>query len=161
MRQPLGDAADLEFGDAQHLGHFGKGAAGLEGREAAHNGRPRRAVFLEDQINDIVFAVVREIHVDVRQLVERHAVFVEEAAEVEIEADGADAADAEAIAGERIGGAAARDPFDAAPAAFLQDVPHDEEVFLVADVGDDGQFLLKLRSGGGRGLSGNGAGALP
>ena len=89
---------------------------------------------------------MREIHVDVGQLVERHAVLVEETAEVEIEADGADAADAQAIAGERIGGAAARDPFDAAPAAFLQEVPHDQEIFLVADLGDDGQFLLELRS---------------
>ena len=79
-------------------------------------------------------------------LLQRHAVLVQEAAEVEIEADGANAADVQAIAGERIGRAAARDPFDAAAAAFLQDVPHDQEIFLVADLGDDGQFLLELRS---------------
>ena len=144
MREALGDAADLALGDAQHLGHFGKGAAGLEGGEAADDGGVRGAIFFEDQINDVVFAVVGEVHVNVGQFVQRHALFVEEAAEVEIETDGADAADAQAIAGERIGGAAAGDPFDAAPATFLEDVPDDEEVFLVADFSDDGELLLQL-----------------
>ena len=50
-----------------------------------------------------------------------------------------------AVADERIGGAAARDPGDAAALALLQDVPDDEEVFLVADFGDDAQLFAKLR----------------
>ena len=143
--QPLGDAPDLRLRDAQDLGDLGKRAAGPESGEAAHHGDALAPEALEDEVHDVVFAVVGEIHVDVGQLVERHAVFVQEAAEVEVEADGADAADLQAVAGERIGGAAARDPVDAAAAAFLQDVPHDQEVFLVADVGDDGQLLLDLR----------------
>src|SRR5439155_7997437 len=103
-----------------------------------------RSVLFEDQIDDVIFAVVRKIDVDVRELVECHALLVEEAAEVEIEADGADAADFQAIAGERVGRAAARDPFDAAPAALLENVPHDQKIFFVADFGNDGQLLLEL-----------------
>src|ERR1051325_6962474 len=144
MRQPLGDATHLVFGDAQHFRHLGKGAARLKGRETADYRGVLGAVFLEDQINDVVFGVVGEIHVNVGQLIERHAVLIEEPSEVEVEADGADVADFEAIAGERIGGAAARDPFDATPATFLEEVPDDEEIFFVTNFGDNGQLLFDL-----------------
>src|SRR5437667_8377595 len=88
---------------------------------------------------------MREIDIDIGQFIERHAVFVEKAAEVKIETNGAHAANLQTITGQRIGGAAAGDPFDAAPAAFLEEVPHDQKIFLVANLGDDGQLLLELR----------------
>ena len=107
------------------------------------------AVFGENQINHVVFAVVRKINVNVRQLVQRHAFLIQKAAEVEAKADGANVGNAEAIANQRVRRAAAGDPFDAVRAAILQDVPHDEKVFLVADGADDAQFLFNLRAHGG------------
>ena len=123
MRQPFRQTADLEFGHAQHLGHFGKGAAGLERRKTADHRDVIRSVFFKNQIHDIIFAVMGEIDIDVRQFVERHPVFVEEAAEIEVEANGANAADFQAITSQRIGRAAAGNPFDAAPPAFAAGYP--------------------------------------
>ena len=40
------------------------------------------AVFLEDELHHVALEVVREINVDVRQLVQRHALLVEETAEI-------------------------------------------------------------------------------
>ena len=48
MRKPLGEAADLVFGDAQDFGHFGKSTAGLEGRKAADDRGTSRTVFFEN-----------------------------------------------------------------------------------------------------------------
>ena len=146
MGEALGEPADLEFGNAEDFGNFGKGAAGLEGGEPADHGGLFRAISFEDKIDDVVFAVVGEIDIDVGQFVERHALSIKEAAEVEVEADRADVTDFEAITGKRIGGAAAGDPVDAPAAAFLEDVPHDEEIFFVTDLSDDGQLLFQLRS---------------
>jgi hypothetical protein len=50
---------------------------------------------------------------------------------------GANAANAEAIADERVGGAATGDPFDAELPAFLQHVPDGQEIFLVAHLCDE------------------------
>src|SRR5262249_37027080 len=75
---------------------------------------------------------------------ERHAVLVEEAAEIEIETDRTYAANLEAIASKRIRRTAACDPFDAATPALLKNIPHDEEIFFVADINDDSQFLFEL-----------------
>ena len=135
----FGEFPHFAFRHAQHLGHFRKRAPGLERREAAHHGAMLAAVFLEDEFHHVVFAVVREINVDVRQFVQRHALLVQKAPEVEVEADRAHAADAEAIADQPVRRAAARDPFDAAPPAVLEEVPGDEKIFLVTDVADDAQ----------------------
>ncbi len=141
----FGEPAHFAFGHAEHFGHVRKRAAGLKGREAADHGAMLPAVFGEDEVHHVVFAVVREINVNVRQFVERHAFLIQKAAEVEAEADGADVGNAQAIANQRVRRAAACDPFDAMRAAVLQDVPHDQEVFFVADGADDAQFLFDLR----------------
>src|SRR5438105_1099327 len=138
MREPFGDATHLKFGNTEHFGHFSKCTAGLKRGEAADNGGVLRAKFFEDQIHHVILAVVRKIHVYIRQFAEGHSILIEKTAEIQIEADGANVADAEAIASQRIGRAAASDPFDAASAAFLENIPYDQEIFLVADVGDDG-----------------------
>src|SRR6267154_6622274 len=88
---------------------------------------------------------MRKIDINIGQFIEGHAVFIEEAAKVEVETDRTHTANLKTIAGERIGGTATRDPFDTATPALLQNVPHDEEIFLVADIDDDRQFLFKLR----------------
>ena len=100
------------------------------------------AIFLEDQLHHVVFEVVRKINVNVRQLVQRHPLLVEKATEIKVEANRANAADAQAIANQAVRRAASRDPFDAAPPAFLQKIPGDEKIFLVTDFADDAQFLL-------------------
>src|SRR5213078_955583 len=99
-------------------------------------------ILREDELHHVVFEVVREINVDVRQFVQRHAFLVEEAPEIQAEANRANTADAEAIANQAVRRAAARDPLDAAPSAILEEIPGDEEVVLVAHVGDDAQLLL-------------------
>ena len=134
----------VALGHAQHLRHLGEGGARLKGGEAAHD----RAAFIpmpgEDELHHVILAVVREINVDVREFVQRHALRVEESFEVEVESNRAHARNAQAVANHRIGGAAARDPFDALRAACLQNLPRHEEVGFVADGGDDVQLLLDL-----------------
>jgi hypothetical protein len=65
--------------------------------------------------------------------VQCHALLVEESSEIQIETDGAYAADAEAVADEAVRRAASRNPFNAAPPTLLKEVPSDEEVFLVTN----------------------------
>ena len=142
----LGETADLKFGHAQHLGHFRHGAAGLKGRETANHRRMFQPVPRKNQVHHVVLPVVGEVDVDVRQLVQLHPLGVQKAPEIEIEPDRADAADAKTVADQRVSGAPPGDPLDAPPPAFLEQVPHAEEVFLVADRGDDGQFLLHLQA---------------
>src|SRR5258708_2169661 len=102
-------------------------------------------IFLEDEFHHVVFEVVREINVNVRQFVQRHPVLVQKAPEIEVKTNRTDAADAEAIADETVRSASTRDPFDAAPPALLQEIPGDEEVFLVAHFVDDAEFLRDLQ----------------
>ena len=102
-------------------------------------------IFLKDQIHDVVFHVVRKINVDVRQLVQRHALLVQETPKIKIEANGANATDAQAITDQTVCRAAARDPVNVAAAAFLQEIPRDEEILLITDIVDDAQFLHGLR----------------
>lgn len=142
----IGEFADIALRNAEDFGDFRKGAAGLEGGEAADDGAVSGAIFFEEEIDDVIFEVVSEIDIDIRQFVEGHAFLVEEAFEIEIETDGADAADSEAVADEAIGRAAAGDPIDAAAAAFLEEIPGDEKVILVTDFADDGEFLHDLRA---------------
>ncbi len=144
MGQPLGEPAHLVFRNPQHLGHLGKRAAGLKRGKAADHRGMGRTVLLKNQIDHIIFAVVREIDIDVRQFVERHAVPVKKAAKIQIETNGADVADFQAVTGERIRRAAAGDPLDPAPAALLQNIPHDQEIFFVAHLHNHRQFLFDL-----------------
>ena len=144
-REVLRELPHLPLRHTQHLGHLGKRAPRLERREPTDHRAVLRAILGKDQVHHVVLPVVRKIHVDVRQLVERHAVLVEEPPEVEVKADGAHVGDAQAVADQRVRRAAPRDPLDAVPPARLQDVPDDQEVFLVAHVGDDAQLLLGLR----------------
>jgi hypothetical protein len=64
-----------------------------------------------------------KVDVDVGQLVQRHALRVEEAFEIEIEADRTHATDPKAIADQAVRRAAAGDPINVLPAALLQENP--------------------------------------
>src|SRR5207247_2801963 len=80
-----------------------------------------------------------------RHFVQRHALLVQEPSKIEAEANRANAADAEAVANQAVRRAAARDPLDAALPAILEEIPGDEEIVLVAHIGDDAQLFLDLR----------------
>ena len=143
-RQVFGEPPGLVVGEAEDLGDFGEGGAGVERVEPAHRRDMSRRVLAEKHFDDFVFPVVREVHVDVRQLVQRHAVAVEKPLEIQLEPDRADIADPEAIADERVRRAAARDPLDPRAAAVLEQVPDGEEIFRVADLRDDRELGLEL-----------------
>src|SRR5689334_13350146 len=144
MREVFREPADLEFRNAQHLRHVAHRAPGLIRGKTAHNGGPFGTILLENQINDVVLPVMGEINVNIRQLVERHAVLVQKAAKIKLEADRANTADAEAVADQRVGGAAAGDPLDARAAAFLQNLPYHQKIFFVTNLGNDAEFLFNL-----------------
>ncbi len=133
------------LGDAQHLGDVRHRAARLERREPAHHRRVPRPVLGEDQPHHVVLAVVGKIHIDVRQLVQQHPVPVQKPAEIQVEPHRAHPANPQAIAHQRIGGAAARDPADPLAAARLEQIPHHQEIFLVPHLVDHRQLLLELR----------------
>jgi len=99
---------------------------------------------VEEKFNHLIPAVVGEVDIDIREFVHGHPVAVEEAAEVEVESDGADAGNAEAVADEGVGGGAAGDPVDPFPAAILQKLPDEEKVVGVADLADDPKLFGKL-----------------
>ena len=143
-RKVLGELPDFPFSHTQNLGYLGKGAPCLERREPTDNRTVPSPILAENEIHHVVFAVVGKINVDVRELVQRHPVLVEEAVEVEVEADGADVADPKAVAHQRIGRAATGDPFDALSAALLKNVPDDEKVVLITNVRDDAQLFIDL-----------------
>jgi hypothetical protein len=134
----VGELAHFTFCDTEHLGDFGKRTPRLGRGEAADHRRVRGAMLFEDEGHAFVLPVVREVEVNVRQLVQRHALLVQEAPKVEVEADGAHVRDVEAVANERIRRAPTGNPLDAAPPTLLQEVPDHEEVCFVADLGDDG-----------------------
>ena len=60
---------DLVFGNPQHLGHVGDSAPGLVGGKTPDHRGMFRSVFLKDEIDHVIFAIVRKVEVDVRQLV--------------------------------------------------------------------------------------------
>src|SRR5581483_5575218 len=101
-------------------------------------------VFLEDQLHHVILEVVGKIYVNVRQFVQRHALLVQESAEIQVEADGAYSADFKTVTDEAVRRAASRNPFDAAPPTLLKEVPGDEEIFLVTNLVDDAKFLRHL-----------------
>src|SRR5437867_3571754 len=119
----VGEFPHFAFRNAKDFGDFREGASGLEGGEAAHNRAMLSSILLEDEFHHVVFEVVGEINVNIREFVQRHALLVQKAPEIEVETNRANAADAEAIADETVRRAAARDPFNAAPPALLQEIP--------------------------------------
>src|ERR1700722_15866643 len=140
-RKMFSELPNFTFRDTEHLGNFGKCAPGLKSRKAADHRAMFAPVFLEDQLHHVILEVVGKIYVNVRQFVQCHAFLVEESAEIQVEADGADPADFKTVADEAVRRAASRNPFDAAPATLLEEVPGDEEIFLVTNFVDDAKFL--------------------
>src|SRR6185437_10365012 len=141
----IGELPDFTLGYSEHLGDIRKSAARLKRGESTHHSAMLSTIFRKDDVHHVVFAVMRKIHVNVRQFVQRHPFLIEKAAEVEAEANRAHIGDAETIADERVRRAAACDPLDAVVSAVLKDVPNNEEVFFISNRTDDAQFLFDLR----------------
>ncbi len=97
-RQVAGESADLNLGDAQHLGDIGNGGAGMESIESANHGDMALLTALKDQVDHVILAVMGKVDIDIRQFIERHPVFVEESAEIKFKPDRANTADAQAVA---------------------------------------------------------------
>ena len=150
LRKLLRHPSDLEFGNTQHLGDVSESRAPLIRVEPADHRRMVRTVAIKNQINHLVAPVVREIDVDIRQLLQLHPLRIEEAPEIQLEAHRTHRTDPEAVANQGICRASPRNPLDPALAATLQQFPHYEEVFLVTHLGDDAQFLFDLPPHAGR-----------
>ncbi len=72
--QVLGQPAGLVVREPEDLGDFGERRARVERVESADRRNMAAGILLEQHVDDVVFPVVREIHVDIRQLVQRHPV---------------------------------------------------------------------------------------
>jgi hypothetical protein len=54
-------------------------------------------IFFEDEVHHVVFSIMSEIDVDIRELVQHHAVAVEEPPEIQFEPDRANIGNAQAV----------------------------------------------------------------
>jgi ABC-type Na+ transport system ATPase subunit NatA len=97
------------------------GSARIAGIDVFENPKAAKAKlgYLPEDTTDFIFAVVCEINVNVGKFVEGHPLLVEEATKIQIETNGTHAADAQAVADERISRAATRNPVDVSLLAFL------------------------------------------
>ena len=155
LAQPLGgDAAAVEpvlalRDRVDPLQVDAEGAAGVAQRRARpvaddHGGERGAvpAVLAVDVLDDLLAALVLEVDVDVGRLV---ALDADEAAEQQRGALRVDLGDAEAVADDRVGGAAAALAEDLLLARPADDVGDGEEVGLVLQRGDDLELALDLR----------------
>src|ERR1700722_5122542 len=101
--------------------------------------------FLKMRSTTSSLPVMGEIDVDIRKLVQHHAVAVEEPPEIQFEPDRANVGNAQAVTDQTVRRAAASDPLDPFRFAIFENFPRQEEIFLVTDLSDDAQFLFNLR----------------
>ncbi len=138
-----GEALDLRLVQAERAADVAQRAA----RAVADHGGGERgalaAVLAVDVLDDLLAAVVLEVHVDVGRLVAfaRDEALDQHDAELRI-----DLGDAERPAHHRIRRRAAALAQDAGLAGEADDVVHGEEVGLVAELGDQRELVLDLRA---------------
>jgi hypothetical protein len=82
-RHVFSESAYFVLANTKDFGDISEGRAGLEGIETTDDGSVFGAVTVKQQAHDIVFAVMREVDVDVWQLLQRHAVAIEEALKIQ------------------------------------------------------------------------------
>jgi len=99
----LGDAVGVFEADIKGPGHVADGALGLHGPEGHDLGHMVGPVFFGDVFDDLVAAVVAEIHVDIRQ---GGALHIQEALEKEGVPDRIEIGDLERVRHQRPGGRA-------------------------------------------------------
>ena len=144
-RHPLREAPDLILRNPQHLRHIPYRSPCPERRKSTHHRTMPRAIFFEQQINHVILPVMREIHIDIRQLLQRHPVLIQEPLEIQLKPDRTHPADPQTITNQRIRRTAPRDPIDPHLPAILQQIPHDQKIVLIPHLLNDRQLLLCLR----------------
>src|ERR1700722_11639080 len=100
--------------------------------------------FLKMRSTTSSLPVMGEIDVDIRKLVQHHAVAVEEPPEIQFKPDRANIGDAQAVTDKTIRRTAANDPLDPFRFAIFENSPRQEEIFLITNLRDDAQFLFNL-----------------
>ncbi len=142
MADEAGEAAERFFVEAERLADLARGGLAAIGDDVGGHGRAEFAVALVDVLDGLLALVAGgQIEVDVGPFV---AVFVEEALEEQVHADGVDGGDFERVADDGVGGAAAALDEDVVALAELDDVPHDEEVAGEAELFDERELVLGL-----------------
>ena len=132
-------AVDLVRGHPEGLADVAHGAAGPIADDGGGQGRPLATVFLVDVLDDLLAALVLEVHVDVRRLA---ALPGDEALEEHLHACRVDLGDPQAVADRRVGGRAPPLAEDATRAGEGDDVVDREEIGLIAQFRDQGQLVL-------------------
>ena len=120
--------------------HVPDGAARAVGDEGGGERRPVAAVAFVDVLDDFLAPLVLEVHVDVRRLV---AFRRDETLEQEVHARRVHLRDAQAVAHGRVGRGAPPLAEDAERARVPDDVVNGQEVVLVGELPDQGEFFLE------------------
>ena len=120
-----GHAVDIAVGHAQRPPHVPDGRPGAQRAEGDYLGDVVLAVFLGDIGDDLVAAVVLEVHVDIRHFL---ALDVEEALEDQPVLDGVDGGDAQAVQDDAGGGAAPDAEEDILLLGERDDIPDDQDI---------------------------------
>ena len=124
---------------AQRLADVAHGTLRSIGDEGRGQRRAVPAVTFVDVLDDLLAALVLEIHVDVRRLV---ALLVDEALEQQVHARRIHLGDVQAITHRGVGRRAPPLTEDVLAAGELHDVLHGEEVILVVELADEYQLTL-------------------
>ena len=135
----LRDRLDALQVDAERAARVAQRRAGPVADHHRRECSAMAAVLAVDVLDDLFAALVLEVDVDVGRLV---ALDADEAAEEHGRSPRVDLGHEEAIADQRVGGAAAALAQDALRARPAHDVGHGEEVGLVLQLGDDRELAL-------------------
>ncbi len=139
-----GQGVDLVRRQAQRLGDIPQGAGGAVAAGDGGEGGAITPVALKDVLDDLLAAVVLEIHVDIGRLV---ALAGEETLEQQFAAYRVEFGDAQYEADARVGRRAPTLAENAPLAGEANDVMHGQEIAFVMQVGDQLQFMFELRAG--------------
>ena len=146
VRDRLGDPVHLAVAHAQHAAHVADRGPGEHRAEGDDLGDVVLAVLAADVVDDLVPALVLEVHVDVRH---RHAVGVEEPLERQPVVERVHRRDAQRVGHDRARRGPPAGRGDPLLAGEPDEVRHDEEVAGVAHRDDHAQLvvqpLLELR----------------
>jgi hypothetical protein len=138
LGQLLGDSER----EAQGFSHVADCRLGAVRRDNAGECGPITPVLSVDVLHDLLPPLMLEIDVDVRRLL---ALFAHEAFKQDIHSCGVDFSDAQAVADGGVRGRATPLTEDVARPGEAHDVLDREEIRLVLQARDDGQFVFDLR----------------
>ena len=135
-----GEAVDVAVGEAEGAARVAEGGLGAEGAEGDDLGHPVGPVAVDDVGDDLVPAIVLEVHVDVGHLL---ALDVEEALEDQPVLQRLHVGDSQAVKDDAGGGAAPDSEKDALPSGEAADVPDHEEIVGETGLTDDIELVLE------------------